>query len=450
MEQIKSTLLGHEEPYEEGAWERFAAKNISTGTTPKPKPVVPIWKWAAAAAAVLAGAILLLQYFNAPDTATTLPDGGKTIVKTNEGTRPSVTDTQAPMTDTATQQIVTIPENNFNNHINNNRNIGRYMIQPPAMHDDLLQKDIAAKTDNAAITPAKPLITQQQPAQQQSQTQPGEQKPTNKPFWESGIEQQGVANNTKPASQQNNNAVAVSQPTPRADKAGKNSRWLSSIYVSPNFASEGVNMGYGYSLGYAISDKVSVSSGIAYTKVSASRDYHTPQQPPNTLASDNQTPSVSNASYSTARSVMAASYTPTTYLQSVDSWVAGIDVPVEVSYNISKKLYTSGGISGLFVLNGQNTRTTVDNMNSVAPVLNNKGNVKEYSNVTMESVPVREKSDNDKTSFLGFYNASVGFKQKVSAKNSVSVEPFIKIPMKQVTEQKLNYTGVGLRLKFDF
>jgi hypothetical protein len=68
----------------------------------------------------------------------------------------------------------------------------------------------------------------------------------------------------------------------------------------------------------------------------------------------------------------------------------------------------------------------------------------------MKSDPVDKKTATDKNFFMGFYNASIGVKQKITGKNSVSVEPFIKIPVKPTADQKLSYKNVGIRLMLDF
>ena len=425
LEQIKNTLLGHEEPYDKGAWERFAARNLQSK---KKKPVVPIWKWAAAAAAVLAGALILLQYFNAPDAVTKPGKNTTPMARIDETRQSPVTDSTAPamapnaglaVADsrdnlTTRQQINSIPvETHFNQTA---------ITQNPVAHTPLPE--------------AQQLKTQQTPQVQS----PGE-KPAQKAFWESGVEKQDVAVE-KPAQQDNKQPLAIHQPAQKriADEEGRG-KWKSSLYVSPNFAGNGIDMGYGYSLGYAVNDKVRISSGIAYTKVSTSKHFHAPERPA-ALA-------VSTSSF--ARSVEATAYTPNPanpYLQSMDSWISGIDVPVEVTYDLGK-VYATGGVSGLIVLTGEDNKKYIPSLNSRASVLNNEGNVKEYTQVAMEDKPISQPSPSN-TSFIGFYNVSMGFRQRISNKNSISVEPFIKVPMQQVTEQKLNYTGAGVRLKFDF
>lgn len=449
LEQIKSTLLGHEEPYKEGAWERFATKNISTGN--ERKKVIPIWKWTAAAAAVLIGAVLLLQYFNAPDTGRTMNGDSGSVVKTDVNKQPSK-DSQAILTDTNNVMIATVPDNHVPKNNSNIITPQNQYTPSPIIRNILKKGEVAAKTDNTQVpptpvpTPAPPVIAQaQNQAPQKPQPRPAEDKPVNKPFWKNGIEENVVA--TKPVPQ-NNNAVAVNrQPEQRVRKEDKSSKWLSSLYVSPNFSSEGVNMGYGYSLGYAINDKIRVSSGVAYTKVSTSKDFDAPAKP-NTLAMDATIGVSAFARSAMASSSVAAPSTP--YVQSVESWISGIDVPVEVTYSVNNKVYATGGVSGLFIMNGENTSKVLSDLNSRAPVTNAKGDVKGYSSLAEESKPAYQKSSNANTSFLGFYNVSMGYKQKVTNKNSVSVEPFVKIPMKKISQQNLNYTGVGVRLKFDF
>lgn len=433
LEHIKNTLLGHEEPYDEGAWERFAANNA--GMNQKPAPVIPIWKWAAVAAAVLIGAVLLLKYLNAPDTAkhNDLPIA---VITPATNTH---TDSIVRPTDT-TGHVLVIPKHQKSNVTSEPLNAPSPFVQnilnpqPPTIQPQQSIKNI----------PQEPAFVQQQSRPAETQQ---EHKPINKPFWENRIEEQIADNKITQPGNPLNNTIVSSRSGQKQTDAAKSTKWLSSLYISPNFGNDGVNMGYGYSLGYAVNDKIRISSGIAYTKVSSSRSYDAQELPATATMNAMTTDLTSNY---TVRTAGLSGANATTYLRSVDSWVAGIDVPLEISYDISKKIYTTGGVSGLFVLNGKDTRTYVDNMNSRATVTTSQGKVKEYSNLSDESAPVSEQTPNKATGFLGFYNVSAGFKQKISDKNAVSLEPFVKVPMKKVSDQKLNYTGVGIRLKFDF
>jgi len=64
-----------------------------------------------------------------------------------------------------------------------------------------------------------------------------------------------------------------------------------------------------------------------------------------------------------------------------------------------------------------------------------------------ETVPKEEVKEDQ---YLGFYNFSFGYQQKVFGGKSFAVEPFVKLPIKQFTRENLYLIGTGLKLKFDF
>ena len=53
-------------------------------------------------------------------------------------------------------------------------------------------------------------------------------------------------------------------------------------------------------------------------------------------------------------------------------------------------------------------------------------------------------------SYLGFYNFAFGYKTKISKKNAFAIEPFLKLPMREVKTENLRLIGTGVKLKFDF
>jgi hypothetical protein len=82
-----------------------------------------------------------------------------------------------------------------------------------------------------------------------------------------------------------------------------------------------------------------------------------------------------------------------------------------------------------------------------------RGNLKEdksvlFSEQSTTNQPLQAPKEN--IPFLGFYNISVGYRQKINGKSGVALEPFLKVPMKNVTQENLKYMGTGIRLKFDF
>ncbi|HTM97763.1 MAG TPA: hypothetical protein VL088_03425, partial [Pedobacter sp.] len=52
--------------------------------------------------------------------------------------------------------------------------------------------------------------------------------------------------------------------------------------------------------------------------------------------------------------------------------------------------------------------------------------------------------------YIGFYNLSFGYTKKVYKNHSLSIEPFVKLPIKVVSQDHLKLMGTGLRLKVGF
>jgi hypothetical protein len=157
LEQIKNALFDHEEPYEEGAWERFAAKNINT----KKPVVISIGKWALAAAAVLAGVVLMVQYFTIHNiekpTNTTIP-----VVQNTNTQKDSVPNNQNILIDSSKKQIAIIPQNNSNK---NNRQTPPYNAFAKTINQ---KQSNPTKTNNEPIAPTPPIAQNQETKNQPS------------------------------------------------------------------------------------------------------------------------------------------------------------------------------------------------------------------------------------------------------------------------------------------
>ncbi|MBC8987067.1 hypothetical protein H9X96_14940 [Pedobacter sp. N36a] len=218
--------------------------------------------------------------------------------------------------------------------------------------------------------------------------------------------------------------------------AMQDDKWEMGVMVAPSFgSSKKLNMGYGVSMAYALSKKVSINSGISYNEMGASRNAASSagaeQNMPSTFAGG--FPSNSKQ------------------LQSVDASLQGIDIPLEISYRLSKSLYANVGISAFAVLNQKRKNIFLESQVQDSPV-DPAGTFAFKSNVLNTMITEeRQSSDELKTDpYLGFYNFSLGYKQRISRGKSVSLEPFLKLPIKEFTQENLYLIGTGLRVKFDF
>ncbi len=429
LDHIKQTLSHHEESYDEGAWERFAAKHQPAV---RKRAVVPIWGWAGAAAAAVTGLVFLIQFLNTSKHSTTLKEPEITV------------SAPIPEKDSETGNLVpdrTIPGGS-----------------------ELSGEYIAKNTEPQALVPNQERMAQDQSGlfvQPQAEVVQGvqpkadtEHKPANiqenKPFWENRI----VTGNESPApkkSVREDRALAVARPTTTPSSGEKQSRWRSSVFVSPTYGDLGLKMGFGYSVLYAVNDKISVGTGVAHSKVSALKHFTAPVPGAGSSLASSSPGEPSNALIAAART--ASVITPAPYLDSVENLASGIEIPLDLNFKINQHMYVSGGLSGFYVIRNTSKYTYVNSQNVRITVESSSGSLKEdkvmyLSDYNITNTPLADTKK--QPNLMGFYNLTLGYKQKVSPKNAVALEPFLKLPMKSVSDQRLNYTGMGVRVKFDF
>lgn len=432
LDDIRKALRNHEEPYDGGAWERFAAKH-----QPKARRVVPIWKWATAAA-TLAGIVFSVLYFMNPS---------KTLNTENSVAVNVKKDSEINKLNKGQVQIIATDSTDGHTEHIYPQNIG---------HD---AKNIAPVLVASAQPLAKNTVAPQiidTTGKQAAETVKASGKKSDN-FWENKIITDTEADKNQVAANNNRNTPAsLTREKIKLANTDLDKKWHSSLYVSPTYSDLGMSMGYGYSIGFAINSKIKISTGIAYSQMTTARSFDAPNNPNPGFTANGDGVIGATSSLATAKEFRGIATAP--FLSRIEGTVAGIDVPLDIGYSISKKFYASAGVSGLFVLNSQYNSTYINNQNERIVVKNEDVIVENktlsfstYANVNTVSTPSSTSMDNSKaTHLLGFYNVSMGYRQNVSKSNALSLEPFIKIPMSSVSDQKLNYLGMGLKLKFDF
>ncbi|WP_316750418.1 hypothetical protein [Pedobacter gandavensis] len=236
----------------------------------------------------------------------------------------------------------------------------------------------------------------------------------------------------------NGNARGRRTPDHLAALAMNNDKWEMGVMVAPSFgSSKKLNMGYGLSMGYALSKKISINSGISYNEMGASRT--TPSAPGGGQMDMPSTTTKGLAGNSKE-------------LKAVDANLRGIDIPLEIRYRLTKNLYANVGVSAFAVLNQKQKNTFLESQVQSGPVdPGSSASMTFKANVLSTTVTQEQQTSDLKTDpYLGFYNFSLGYKQQISRGKSVSLEPFVKLPIKEFTQENLYLIGTGLRLKFDF
>lgn len=423
---IKESLTEHEEVYVPGAWERFEKKESKrTG-----------WFWLAglssAAAVLLIG--FALFYFN-NKTPEIVLEAKINPIKQNENILPDTATVISP--DAVAQNLETkVAENEAvvaqrkNNQVHNSPLIVTIKQPDPVKHD-VTVPNVQAVIAQGQINAANPVVRADQKEVKQSVND-------SIALAKVDVKEKPVVEDHKPLSFQefldaeveaNKGKLVATKST-----AKKVDKWDMGVVVAPSIDnSKKLNMGYGFSLDYALSSKVSISSGVSYNEMGASKS---------AINHANTTPNSPGAP--------SAMVKETKSLQSVEASLAGIDIPLGIKYNLSKKLYTNIGVSAFAILNQSQHNNYLHG--TVEYVPSTMTNVAGFRAVFMEKkvsepVPVEEIRD-DK--YLGFYNLSFGYKQSISGNKAFSVEPFMKLPMKSFTKENLHLMGTGVRLKFDF
>ena len=401
IEHITAQLQNHEETYSNGAWERFSEKkNKRRG--------IAFWPlWAAAALIFIFGGVFFAQNNtdHKKDIAITKPKVQQNVTADRNAnanietkTNPtSLKNDTSPVNKLAANRPAKITENikplltartgySFINTLE----------QLTPVNNNLLDNKLAGANLSNLQTKQFDILTEKKKPQPIAQTS-----------FEKLLAHDSYVNQQKP-------------PT----KTSENSKWQPDVYVAPAMGNDNkVTMNYGFSLSYAIANKLSISSGLSYASISTTESLNA--SAPQTLSGKN--------------------------LESVDAKVRGINVPLELKYNISDKLYTNIGVSALAVLNNSQQNNYIVNQvqNFSSTTANGYADSKTLI-VKEKTTEPQPEANIDPDKYIGFYNFSLGYKQKISKKNNIAIEPFLRLPMKTFSKENLNLTNGGLRLKIDF
>lgn len=224
-------------------------------------------------------------------------------------------------------------------------------------------------------------------------------------------------NNSKPLNHipiETPNLALVSNP----GKTWKLSAQLNNSYNS----ADRLNFGFGAAVALQISKRVALSSGIGYNQL---------------------------ASKMTSNNIMISANMEKT-LSSVYTNVSGIDIPLEIKYNLSKNTEIGIGLSAMAVLRQQQTRNYIDANIVVSSYTDDQGELRTESKTVVENTEEMVKNEElSPKNYLGFYNLSIGRRQKISTNNYITVEPFVKLPMQSFSSEKVKLVSGGIRLKVD-
>ena len=206
---------------------------------------------------------------------------------------------------------------------------------------------------------------------------------------------------------------------------------VSSHYSSSNIgATDNINVGGGVQAEYAISDKISLSSGILLA------NHH--------MNTESSSLFGNFKSYDAVENTLANN----TYAGNSETelMLVGLDISLNVKFNFEKMFISTGVSSLVYLKESYSENYYVENTQDVYNSQTNS-----YETLYLyDRVSENQESGAFKTfDFAKLFNFSVGYKIPMK-KGRLIFEPYAKIPIGNLTSYNISYGYGGLALKYDF
>jgi hypothetical protein len=388
--EMVSLLKAYEEPYEEGAWEDF-----NQGAKSK-KGTYLLWIGIAALFAVILSAMPFVFDTKIPNEPV--------IVKNKPQVETPVTPLDESVSMPLTKDVEPVKAykadlSKQNKVIARNTIIGNkpmHAVVTPAVEKIVEPSSVFDVMETAPLVAQQPVV------------KPSEKRvtePVRKKTFKEFLDQETKMANVK--------------------SSAKSSKWDFGIELLPTVLQSKVNLGAGITTAYKLSEKFSLNSGISYIALNAGQKVADPQ--PVSLMSSKK-------------------------LVAIDANIKAIDIPISLTFNVNKQLYTSVGVSYFNVLSERRSNNYLTEMEVSRSSLNSAtGQIESHqTQVSQQNTEVAEDVPLDGNSYLGFMNFSVGHKQKLSKDHQIIIEPFLKVPVGKLSTQDLKLSNGGVKLRFSF
>lgn len=203
-------------------------------------------------------------------------------------------------------------------------------------------------------------------------------------------------------------------------------------------------------MGYQISNKLSVRTGLAYNKyeVSEMRDpVGTPEMEVRTSLNGSQM-LTSNGSVQ----AMLSNSLVLPNVNAITGNVQALEVPLDLKYTFNDGFYASSGITYAAILQQNRYAHYIENANQ--ELFQNglpENQTDLQSEVKQISRSIKTEDENVRSNqFGGFVNFSIGKEMRLNKGVSMSVEPYFKLPVGSFKRADMNYTNGGIRIITNF
>lgn len=386
IDEIRDGLNNFEIPYEEGNWENFQksyGEKLNGEEQKRRKAPLILWKYISAAAVLIGIMIYIPWYWSGKeDKHDRIAENRKTSAMENG---PSV-----PMQDKSDTTVVSSHDDRPIGQATNRTFISNHgVIDKVAIRLDADGRKPVIGTHVEVLTPPaleSPAITEEKTAS-------------------SGRKEITIA----PIDRQEQQRTA-------------SGRWKFGVEVNSSFTTDKPNVAAGILTSFEVSEKIKLSTGLTYSRISAIHETNPVQ-----------------LSYGTK-------------MIGGESTIKAIDIPLTVVYEPTDGWYASVGVSALAVLDEHKiyrmesevlrenvvTDPTSGASVSVFEVIKN-----EYREKSMDT-------DFEGRSNLRYLNLSIGRKQRLNKQTDLLFEPFIKIPMGGLQHGNVNLMNSGIKISILF
>lgn len=391
IDQIREGLYHFEIPYEEGSWEDFERSygaKLREGKSKPRRPLIRYWKHLSAAALLIA----IMTYMtwqitvepNLEINAIRQPNIVESPKVKNSMPTPERTDS------TTTVALET-----------------RWPRAVPNVHKDHLSRP--ASLDDAGTTgwtrivrhPTLPTLGQK--------------------LYATDFSLPAAIKGTSTIGPIATEQHLASAESPFRDASEKD-KWQFGVEVNSAVVTDKINVAAGILTQFKIAPKIKLSTGLIYSRLSATHDAGT-------------TP-----------------ISPDTRILGAESTIQAIDIPLGIKYEATDSWYASVGISALAVLNENKIYRMESDTRREKVILNPESGVPEsvFEVVTTQYQERSANTDFEGRSDLGYVNLSIGRKKRFNERSDLLFEPFVKIPIGGLRRTDVNLLNSGIKVKVLF
>ncbi|WP_214226213.1 outer membrane beta-barrel protein [Pedobacter sp. B4-66] len=200
--------------------------------------------------------------------------------------------------------------------------------------------------------------------------------------------------------------------------------WMLGMAMATDFSnSKKIGLAVEAVIGYALNPKITIMLGAGYRQTSTFKE------------NDGQTLSASNEKQ----------------LESATVRLTGIEVPLALRYNVNKRLYAKVGVSAFATIKQSGELTYLSSVSHIESIVDPNGEVYDKTVISeVRSVIDLENENRDKGNYKSFINVSFGYKYPLLKNKTITLEPFIKLPLQSSKIENVKLSSAGLRLGVDF